>query len=768
MFRSPDRHALTFLALLIAILYADILLFGRGLYLQDLTSYHLPMKWIVRDVVQHGEFPFWNRFYSGGQPLAANPAYEVFYPPQWLIFLPDFSFGFQLHIVVHFLIAALGMYLLLRGLDCGVLAATFGASVLVLSGPFLSLSARLPLLFSLSWMPLLLHLVRTALMARTRVALVLAALVASLQLILGEPTVALQTWILIAGMVVWRARATRRHSLREDGIRIASVFVLAALIGAVQLLPAIDHARDSVRSEAFPFEVVSNWSMPPLRVAELMVPSLFRHVTDERGNAALASMYPFRTEPFLGEIYLGVLVVLLAFAGLAAAATGSGAVVAALVTSILLAVGDHTPLLRLLYAMHLVRAIRYPEKFLLLGAFALIVWAAVIFDRILRGDRRLARAAFVLAVLWALLSLFMALGAGTALQAKSHFVWNASRALLAVILLAFARRKTLHPVWPLAVVALSLLDLWMATRFLVPRMPASYFEAPPLAAKIAPEARGHRVFPQAYWQSWEQEPVAASWFAGRAEPTYWWMVRNSMGEHLPARWGYELALEDDVDRTSLKNTDAFREAMKQARRSRIARAEEPFLKMSNVGLRLALQPVDSAPVASTETIAVDAVPTAPYPRYFFADAVEHASTIGELRSKLDLQRGLQNVAFADLESFRPASGVVTRVVENANAARMEVRATGRAFLVMSVTSHRGWKATIDGKPLELIPVNIAYQGALIPAGSHVVQMRYRNGWVLVGGVVSLLTLAGVVASLASHRRAIIGRNGGSRNIVAPV
>ena len=71
MLRSPDRRALAFLALLIAVLYADILFFGRGLYLQDLTSYHLPMKWIVRDVVIHGEFPFWNRFYSGGQPLAA-------------------------------------------------------------------------------------------------------------------------------------------------------------------------------------------------------------------------------------------------------------------------------------------------------------------------------------------------------------------------------------------------------------------------------------------------------------------------------------------------------------------------------------------------------------------------------------------------------------------------------------------------------------------------------------------------------------------------
>lgn len=756
MFRSPDRRALAFLALLIAVLYADILVFGRGLYLQDLTSYHLPMKWIVRQVVMQGEFPFWNRFYSGGQPLAANPAYEVFYPPQWLIWLPSFTFGFQLHIVVHFLVAAVGMYLMLRGLGTGVLAATFGASVLVLSGPLLSLSTRLPLLFALSWLPLLLHLVRKALSDGTRRSLILAAGVAALQFLLGEPTVALQSWIVIAGIVIWRAMASRRASLRGDALRVGALFVLAALLAAVQLLPAIDHASDSVRSEAFPFQVVSNWSMPPLRVAEMAVPSLFRHVADEKGAAAITSMYPFRTEPFLGELYLGIVVVLLAAAGVVAGAQGAGAVVAALLTSVLLAVGDSTPLLRLLYGMHLFGSIRYPEKFILLGAFVLITWAAIVFDRILSGDRRLARTAFVLAVLWTIVSLLLALGAGSngALQSKAHFGWNALRALVALTLLSAARRKVLRPWWGFAVLVLSLADLWAATRFLVPRMPESYFERPALAATLARDTRGGRVYPQAYWQAWDREPEAQAWLGGRPDPIYWWMVRNAMGEHLPARWGYEVVLEDDVDRTSLKNTDAFREAMKQARRSRIAGAEEPFLKMSNVGVRLALRAADGTPAADAGTIAVEAIPNAPYPRYSFADAVEHAATVGEMAGKLDLQRGLGMVAFADLDSFVPASGVVTGVSETANTARIAVRSTGRAFLLMSVTGHKDWTATLDGRPLELVAANIAYQGAVIPAGSHVVQMRYRNRWVVIGALLTLIALAGMVAAALTDRPAV--------------
>src|SRR5712692_4645201 len=59
---------------------------------------------------------------------------EVFYPPQWLIWLPSFHFGFQLHILLHFVIAAIGMVALLRGLGARSLAATFGAAVFVMSG----------------------------------------------------------------------------------------------------------------------------------------------------------------------------------------------------------------------------------------------------------------------------------------------------------------------------------------------------------------------------------------------------------------------------------------------------------------------------------------------------------------------------------------------------------------------------------------------------------------------------------------------------------
>src|SRR3954452_19395228 len=139
VWRNFDRRAQLLLGLLVVVVYADVLFAGRGFYLLDITSYHLPMTWIVRDVVLRGALPLWNRAYSAGQPLAANPAYEVFYPPQWLVFVLPYVYAFQLHIILHFLIAAAGAFFLIRSLGVKPLPSAVGAAAFVFSGPYLSL-----------------------------------------------------------------------------------------------------------------------------------------------------------------------------------------------------------------------------------------------------------------------------------------------------------------------------------------------------------------------------------------------------------------------------------------------------------------------------------------------------------------------------------------------------------------------------------------------------------------------------------------------------
>jgi len=319
-----DRTAIALLIALLVLAYADILFMGRGFYVSDLGVYHYPMKHVVREAVRSGEFPYWNRLYSGGAPLAANPAYELFYPPQWLVYVLPFHFGVQLHILLHFAIAMMGMFLLLRRLGISIAAAAFGSIAFAFGGSYLSLSSKLPILFSISWMPLALWLLMRFADSRTAARLLPLAAVLAMQWILGEPTMAMQMWAIIGGWAVFRVigNSQRRAALKRIAATLGMAIASSLLLAAVQLLPAIDFVRDTVRTKTFDFRVVANWSTPPIRLVELILPGVLRHLLAANGRALITTIYPFRADAYLTEIYAGLLVVLLALAGILAGVRG--------------------------------------------------------------------------------------------------------------------------------------------------------------------------------------------------------------------------------------------------------------------------------------------------------------------------------------------------------------------------------------------------------------------------------------------------------------
>ncbi len=74
--------------------------------------------------------------------------------------------------------------------------------------------------------------------------------------------------------------------------------------------------------------------------------------------------------------------------------------------------------------------------------------------------------------------------------------------------------------------------------------------------------------------------------------------------------------------------------------------------------------------------------------------------------------------------------------------RIEVKtsAAAPAILVLSENHYPGWRAYVDGKSVDVIRVNYNLRGVALPAGDHVIKFIYQPKSVLVGLVVSLLTL----------------------------
>ena len=301
--RRRDLFAALALVVITTAVFSDVL-FGSGrFFIRDLSRYYYPTKSIVRSIVHSGEFPWWNPYYSAGQPIAANPEYEIFYPPGWLIFLPDYDLGFRLHILVHFYIAILGMFAFLRSLRIGRAGASFGAVSFALGGCFLSLVNLLPILFCAAWMPLFYLFARRFLSRPNRRDFGWAALIGGLQTLAGEPTTLIQTWVLLGAWAVWRALRHRKRVRRlvRTSFAVTLLFVATVTVGCVQLIPAVDHAADSSRSRGFSFEMVGGWSMPPARLAELVCPQVFGRINYEGETIfwGAARLYPAQGAPFL-------------------------------------------------------------------------------------------------------------------------------------------------------------------------------------------------------------------------------------------------------------------------------------------------------------------------------------------------------------------------------------------------------------------------------------------------------------------------------------
>ena len=733
------------LLLLTLVAYADILLGMRGFYLEDVIGYHFPMKHVVREAVRSGEFPYWNPLQSAGQPLAANPAYELFYPPQWLVYVLPYFYAFQLHIILHFVIAAAGAFFLIRSLGVKPLPAAVGAAAFVFSGPYLSLSAKLPILFAVSWMPLVLLLMRRLLDAPSMRRTYAAAVAAGVQLIIGEPMMVMLTWGLIGAYALYRIVKTR--GWRTVVLPMIACGALAALIAAIQILPAIDFARDTVRARGLPFVFASNWSFPFERLEELPLPSLFWHMHGSDGQPAMRTMYRDRIVPFLSNVYCGAFFVVLAIAGIFAAIRGRWWFLAAFGATLIVAMGDHTPLMKILYDAGLVNAIRYPEKFMLGAALVLAIWSAIVVEKLLDGDASIARSASIVAALWTAITVIAALNAND----KAYFWTNVARAaaVLIVLLLFRSRRET----WSIALlIAVAIGELWLGSRAATPRMPRAYFDRPALENELTAFG-GARVFHDAQWWASVGQEMATEYFGQLGSDQFWWVDRNGEFLRLPETWGHPVILGDDVDYTLLKNSDDFQQAFNAAHGKHRATASDPYLRMANAGVRLSFRTLDPQ---STKALASDpahftpvaATPIATNPRYAFASRMERIYSNDELAPSVESHPPEGVVAFVNAETFQPASGEVVGVHESGNTVKLDVRASGRAFLVMSITGHKYWRATLDSQSVPLVPTNVAFQGVVVPAGAHTIELRYRNPLIAVGAAITLLTLLGLgVAAL---------------------
>jgi len=678
----------------------------------DFSSQYYPLQLFAAREIAAGRLPLWDPYINAGQPGLADIQTGFFYPfnllPNLLLAALGWPFGLGMltaQVIFHFCLAALFTYLFVRYLarrsGARPPAARFAGAVASLTftyGGYLTSFPvqQLTILETAVWLPLILLLLTLVVDARPRMRLVYgvaASLALACALLAGHPQTAMYVVYAAFAYAVFLVGALcPRPQRRQLAGRLLLIFLSGAALAAVQLIPTLQFIARSTRAE-MGYRAVS-WGFPLAEIGHLLYPGYF-------GGSPQ---------------YVGILSPILAAAALFLARArrqvafwlGLGGL------AFLLSFGGHTFFYSVAYLLFPgFAAVRDQERIIYLFGFAVGVLAGygalTLVQPLARPLRRPFRR-FVRGLGW-LFAAFVALTAlwyFGSLQGRQQevavnlfdgvlrhhtlllIVLGGAAALFVLRLHGPARRGWLMAL-TLGLIALNLFTVnWQFN----------------LSDDISDP------FPPTGLTRFLQEQPG--------------LFRISGAGLLPggASAGIVYELEDITGNTPLRLQAfaRFEEAVHSWRRWQLLNVHYVLSEREIGGPGL-------EPVYEEGGVRVYRVGD-PLPRAWL---VEEVVTAGD-EAALDL---LNDEAFDPRRTaILPPDGPKPTVGSNEGSVRVAEAAPGRltldvtvaedGLLVVSQPFYPGWQATVDGQPASILRVDYLLQGVPLPAGSHRVELRYRQ------------------------------------------
>jgi hypothetical protein len=396
----------------LTVIYLPFLIGLSCFYQSDLSYSFEPICRYLGENLRAGHWPVWNPLLACGVSQIAMPSPSMFYPLNWLFVLRNFSRDLAAYCIIHSLIAAAGMFWLIRKFGFSRLAAVCAALIAALNGYMYSAPNTFTLMATAAWVPAValgiysLSGTGSRLNARW---FTFAALACAMMLLAGRVEIfacAVGIALLYAAVCWWISydNGQGRAALPQLLWRIAAI-ACGILLAMPMLAPTIEWWQTSYRAEGLEPAHVLDWSanwydwlsvalVQPL--GSLMGDSspFLPYVSGRRGAIQLVP-----------SAYIGTIVITLAALGLVSSRwKGRWVFLGVGLATAFIASGSNIP--GALYLVTYVQALsllRYPIKLIIFPLLCAAVLAAAGLDALLLKcvSRRvaLATAAFWCAVL---------------------------------------------------------------------------------------------------------------------------------------------------------------------------------------------------------------------------------------------------------------------------------------------------------------------------------------------------------------------------------
>ncbi|MGD9141186.1 MAG: YfhO family protein [bacterium] len=290
----------------------------------DCTFSYLPRRVFATRMMRQGEIPLWNPHQFCGTPFLANYQSGVLYPVNLALYPVDPYQQMDIYLYVHFLVAAVFTYLLVRRLGASLGGALVSAVAFTFSGFMATRYGQPTFVSTAAYIPALIFLGEGLV---TRPCLKRAGMLAAgvaMCILAGFPQlVFLAVYCLVAYMIlrVVLAREAASRSRVVVFALLAFSIAVAALISAFQLLPTYELSTYSYRKE-LPYEMILSSAHHRLAALKYFVPDSLGHPLDtevgvvSKGLMKVDIDYGFNQNYVSTTGYAGVLTLLLALLAL--------------------------------------------------------------------------------------------------------------------------------------------------------------------------------------------------------------------------------------------------------------------------------------------------------------------------------------------------------------------------------------------------------------------------------------------------------------------
>ncbi len=653
-----------------------------GSIYSDLSISHYPNAiYILRSLREWGQIPLWSDAILSGYPFAADPLSGLWYLPGWVAYLFPLPAGFNINIILHLLFGGIGTFIFLRREGKSDYASLAGALIFELFPKFSAhyAAGHLTLLYGVAWMPWLFicekHLQGRKRLFGTGIVLGMVALA----------DVRIFAFLMIAWIffVLYRWWQEREASFGRFCLQRLMSAGLAFLISAPLILPLIEFTGLSSRSTLATADNLA-MALPLSNLAGLIVPNIggYAEWIIYPGGAGLIVLLFTLTVPELRKrnvFWLGLILF-----------------------TFLIAVGAATPVGDWLFRLPVLNLLRVPTRaiFLTGWAFSIIAGDGIDFLVGLRGGKTMPKPpgnGLIVAAIsgfLVLISLGLWILTGTV---PLLFLWGTA-AMLIVTVLILARRSSQLPanIFILLFIPILCLDLAGVDSLGIDFKPA---------AEILSEGKGAISLIQT------QE-------SGEKFRTY--SPSYSLPQQTAAAARLELA--DGINPLQLSSYINFMEGA---------------TGIPIQGYSVTLPPFATAH-PETDNQAYEPNPTflgllnVRYIVSAFNLNIDRLNLVGEAGgSKVYENMDTRPRAWIQADQNLLSSEFYA-VDMKWSPNSIEIITNRGGWLVISEMAYPGWKAYVDGLPVELQTFNNSLRTLVVPAGEHLVKLDFQPVSVYAG------------------------------------